>query len=117
MEYVHLVSADRGTHTLLYHGRYFAARAIADEIKPWCKNLFLMDIRTLEIKIIKGCEGNEIPEYTKHIQRISRKKSERGRTKKRSKKALEQSSKQSAENEQPETQVNSVSDGDKESKG
>lgn len=117
MEYVHLVSVDRGVPTLLYHGRYVAARAIADEIKPWSKNLFLMDIKTLETKIIKGCEGNEITEYTKHIQRISRKKSGRGRAKKRDKETAEQSKKQSAKNEQTTTQINAVSDSDKESKG
>lgn len=112
MEYVHLVSIDRGVHTLLYHGRYVAARAIADEIKPWSKNLFLMDIRTMETKIIKGCKGDEISEYTKHIQRISRKKHGRGRAKKRDKEATKQSKKPSAENEQTETQINTVSDGD-----
>lgn len=112
MEYVHLVSVDRGVHTLLYHGRYVAARAIADEIRPWSKNLFLMDIKTLDTKIIKGCNGDEIPTYTKHIQRISRKKSGRGRTKKSGKKSVEQSKKQSAENEQAEPQINTVSDSD-----
>lgn len=117
MEYVHLVSVDHGVHTLLYHGRYAAARAIADEIKPWSKNLFLMDIRTVETKVIKGCKGDEISNYTKHIQRISRKKSGRGRTKKSGKKSVEQSKKQSAENEQTKTQINTVSDSDKESKG
>ena len=111
MEYVHLVSVEHGTPTLLYHGRYVIARGMAEQIKQWSKNLFLMDIKTLDTKIIKGCKGNEISTYTKHIQRISRKKSQRGRTKKSDKKAIEQSPKQSAENEQTETQINTVSDG------
>lgn len=114
MEYVHLVSVERGTPTLLYHGRYFIARGIADEIKPWSKNLFLMDIRTMETKVIKGCKGDEISEYTKNIQRVGRKKTGRGRSKKSGKKSVEQSKKQSAENEQTTTQINAVSDGDKE---
>ena len=117
MEYVHLVSVDRGVHTLLYHGRYVAARAIAEEIRPWSRNLFLMDIRTMETKVIKGCEGDEISEYTEHIQKISRKKSGRGSAKKRDKEAIKQSPKQSAENEQTEAQVNTVSDSDPKFKG
>lgn len=112
MEYVHLVSVEHGTHTLLYHGRYVIARGMAEQIKPWSKNLFLMDIRTLDTKIIKGCKGDEISNYTKHIQRISKQKTRRKRTKKRDKETVEQSKKPSAKNEQTEAQVHTVSDSD-----